>query len=76
MLILEHTNVIDLHHKLCVCISESREMEDKTPEMISIDNTSFFVTPTGAQKMLETIRTTMGGISLEELYKKIIYKKL
>ena len=76
MLILEHTNVIDLHHKLCVCISESREMEDKTPEMISIDNTSFFVTPTGAQKMLEVIRTTMGGISLEELYKKINYKKL
>ena len=29
MLILKTTSVLDLHHKLCACISESRELEDK-----------------------------------------------
>jgi hypothetical protein len=76
MLILKTTNITDLHHKLCVCISESRELEDKIPEMILIDNNSFFITPEGASKILEIIKTTMGGISFENLYNKLFYKKL
>jgi hypothetical protein len=76
MLILKTTNIIDLHHKLCVCISESRELEDKIPEMILIDDNSFFITPEGGAKMLEIIKTTMGGISFENLYNKLFYKKL
>lgn len=76
MLIFKTTNILDLHHKLCVCISESRELEDKIPEIILLDDISFFITPEGASKMLEIIRTTMGGISFEGLYKKLFYKKL
>ena len=76
MLILKTTNIIDLHHKLCVCISESRELEDKIPEMILFDDNSFFITPEGGSKMLEIIKSTMGGISFENLYNKLFYKKL
>ena len=76
MLILKTTSVLDLHHKLCACISESRELEDKIPEIILLDDNSFFVTPEGGSKMLEIIKTTMGGISFEGLYKKLFYKKL
>lgn len=76
MLILKTTNILDLHHKLCVCISESRELEDKIPEIILIDDKSFFITPEGGSKMLEIIKTTMGGISFEGLYNKLFYKKL
>ncbi len=76
MLILKTTSVLDLHHKLCVCISESRELEDKIPEIILLDDKSFFITPEGGQKMLEIIKTTMGGISFENLYNKLFYKKL
>jgi hypothetical protein len=73
MLILKTTNILDLHHKLCVCISESRELEDKIPEIIFIDDKSFFITPEGGSKMIEIIKTTMGGISFEGLYNKLFY---
>ena len=76
MIIFKTTNVVDIHHKLCVCISESRELEDKIPEIILLDDNSFFITPEGGSKMLEVIKTTMGGISFEGLYKKLFYKKL
>jgi hypothetical protein len=76
MLILKTTNILDLHHKLCVCISESRELEDKIPEIILVDDKSFFITPEGGSRMLEIIKTTMGGISFENLYNKLFYKKL
>lgn len=76
MLILKTTSVLDIHHKLCVCISESRELEHKIPEIILLENNSFFITPEGGSKMLEVIKTTMGGISFEGLYKKLFYKKL
>jgi hypothetical protein len=75
-IIYNSTSVIDLHHKLCVCITESRELEGKVPNIILIDVNSFFITPEGGAKMIEEIRNARGGISFEDLYKKMLYKKL
>ncbi len=75
-IIYKSTSVIDLHHKLCCCISESRELEGKIPHLILIDENSFFITPEGGSKMLEEIGKSNGGISFEDLCKKLFYKKL
>jgi SepF-like predicted cell division protein (DUF552 family) len=79
LMLFDTTSVIDIHHRLTVCISEARELEGKVPEIILLDDETFMVTPEGAKVMLKELDKVFksgGGITFEGLYKKFFYKKL
>jgi hypothetical protein len=79
LMLLNTTSVIDIHHRLTVCVSEARELEGKVPEIVLLDDESFMVTPGGAKAMLEELDKVFKsgvGITFEGLYKKVFWKKV
>jgi hypothetical protein len=79
LMVFNVTNVIDVHHKLTVCISETRELEGKVPEIILLDEESFMVTPAGGKALLQELDKVFKsgvGITFEGLYKKVFWKRV